>query len=96
MELGGQRRSGCSEPRLNQFHLNGKRIVQLCRQLNKAVIVTSQLLKPMIEYPTPTRAEVAEVSEAVHHRGDALMLSGESAMGQYPEKTLTVLKSVKS
>ena len=48
----------------------------------------------MIEYPTPTRAEVADVSEAVRQRADALMLSGESAMGQYPEKALAVLRSV--
>ncbi|KAG8083675.1 hypothetical protein GUJ93_ZPchr0016g2638 [Zizania palustris] len=62
--------------------------------LNKPVIVASQLLESMIEYPTPTRAEVADVSEAVRQRADALMLSGESAMGRYPEKALSVLRSV--
>ncbi|KAI4311300.1 hypothetical protein MLD38_036205 [Melastoma candidum] len=71
-----------------------QKIVQRCRQLNKPVIVASQLLESMIEYPTPTRAEVADVSEAVRQRADALMLSGESAMGQYPEKALAVLRSV--
>ncbi|GMH18844.1 hypothetical protein Nepgr_020685 [Nepenthes gracilis] len=71
-----------------------QKIVQLCRQLNKPVIVASQLLESMIEYPTPTRAEVADVSEAVRQRADALMLSGESAMGHYPEKALAVLRSV--
>ncbi|POO02051.1 Pyruvate kinase [Trema orientale] len=71
-----------------------QKIVQLCRQLNKPVIVASQLLESMIEYPTPTRAEVADVSEAVRQRADALMLSGESAMGQYPMKALAVLRSV--
>ncbi|CAN6440524.1 unnamed protein product [Victoria cruziana] len=71
-----------------------QKIVQLCRQLNKPVIVASQLLESMIEYPTPTRAEVADVSEVVRQRSDALMLSGESAMGQYPEKALTVLRNV--
>ena len=70
------------------------KIVQLCRHLNKPVIVASQLLESMIEYPTPTRAEVADVSEAVRQRADALMLSGESAMGQFPEKALAVLRSV--
>jgi pyruvate kinase len=62
--------------------------------MNKPVIVASQLLESMIEYPTPTRAEVADVSEAVRQRADALMLSGESAMGQFPDKALTVLRSV--
>uniref|UniRef100_M8BA85 Pyruvate kinase n=1 Tax=Aegilops tauschii TaxID=37682 RepID=M8BA85_AEGTA len=71
-----------------------QKIVKLCRQLNKPVIVASQLLESMIEYPIPTRAEVADVSEAVHQRADALMLSGESAMGRYPDKALIVLSSV--
>ncbi|XP_047327766.1 pyruvate kinase isozyme A, chloroplastic-like [Impatiens glandulifera] len=70
------------------------KVVQLCRQLNKPVIVASQLLESMIEYPIPTRAEVADVSEAVKQQTDALMLSGESAMGQYPQKALSVLRSV--
>lgn len=71
-----------------------QKVVKLCRQLNKPVIVASQLLESMIEYPTPTRAEVADVSEAVRQRSDALMLSGESAMGQFPDKALTVLRTV--
>lgn len=69
-------------------------VVQLCRQLNKPVIVASQLLESMIEYPIPTRAEVADVSEAVGQQADALMLSSESAMGQFAEKSLAVLRSV--
>nr|KJB38235.1 hypothetical protein B456_006G244400 [Gossypium raimondii] len=79
---------------LEQVPSAQQKIVQLCRQLNKPVIVASQLLESMIEYPTPTRAEVADVSEAVRQRADALMLSGESAMGQYPDKALAVLRSV--
>lgn len=79
---------------LEQVPSAQQRIVRLCRALNKPVIVASQLLESMIEYPTPTRAEVADVSEAVRQRADALMLSGESAMGQYPEKALAVLRSV--
>ncbi|PWA67826.1 plastidic pyruvate kinase [Artemisia annua] len=79
---------------LEQVPLAQQRIVEVCRQLNKPVIVASQLLESMIEYPTPTRAEVADVSEAVRQRADALMLSGESAMGQFPDKALTVLRSV--
>ncbi|CAN6811935.1 unnamed protein product [Brassica oleracea] len=79
---------------LEQVPAAQQRIVKVCRALNKPVIVASQLLESMIEYPTPTRAEVADVSEAVRQRSDALMLSGESAMGQFPDKALTVLRSV--
>lgn len=79
---------------LEQVPCVQQQIVELCRQLNKPVIVASQLLESMIEYPLPTRAEVADVSEAVKQRADALMLSGESAMGPHPEKALAVLRSV--
>ncbi|KAF2541263.1 hypothetical protein F2Q68_00031967, partial [Brassica cretica] len=79
---------------LEQVPAAQQKIVKVCRELNKPVIVASQLLESMIEYPTPTRAEVADVSEAVRQRSDALMLSGESAMGQFPDKALTVLRSV--
>ncbi|GFZ19738.1 pyruvate kinase family protein [Actinidia rufa] len=81
---------------LEQVPLAQEKIVQLCRLLNKPVIIASQLLESMIEYPIPTRAEVADVSEAVRQQADALMLSGASVMGQYPEKALSVLKNVSS
>ncbi|RAL54587.1 hypothetical protein DM860_001715 [Cuscuta australis] len=79
---------------LEQVPTEQEKIVKLCRQLNKPVIVASQLLESMIEYPIPTRAEVADVSEAVMQRADALMLSGESAMGLFPDKALSVLRTV--
>ncbi|CAN1284826.1 Pyruvate kinase isozyme A, chloroplastic [Linum perenne] len=69
-------------------------ITRICRQLNKPVIIASQLLESMIEYPTPTRAEVADVSEGVRQYADALMLSGESAIGSYSHKALSVLRMV--
>ncbi|KAK6916294.1 Pyruvate kinase, C-terminal [Dillenia turbinata] len=71
-------------------------IAHVCRQLNKPVIIASQLLESMIEYPTPTRAEIADVSEAVRQYADALMLSGESAIGSYGHKALSVLRMVSS
>ncbi|CAL5227753.1 g10772 [Coccomyxa viridis] len=71
-----------------------KEIVVRCRQAGKPVIVASHLLQSMIEYPTPTRAEVADISDVVRQRADALMLSGESAAGAYPEKAVGVLRQV--
>eukprot|EP00775_Hariotina_reticulata_P005779 gene5779-6018_t len=71
-----------------------KYAVMRARQLGKPAIVAHQLLHSMIEYPIPTRAEVADVADVVRQRADALMLSGESAMGAYPEKALGVLRSV--
>ncbi|KAJ9538058.1 hypothetical protein OSB04_030791 [Centaurea solstitialis] len=77
---------------LEQVPALQEEIVDLCRRLNKPVIVASQLLESMIEYPTPTRAEVADVSEAVRQSADALMLSGESAMGSFGLKAISVLR----
>lgn len=77
---------------LEQIPAIQEKITSLCRQLNKPVIVASQLLESMVEYPTPTRAEVADVSEAVSQYADALMLSGESAIGPYGLKALSVLR----
>ncbi|KAL3350418.1 hypothetical protein AABB24_023073 [Solanum stoloniferum] len=78
---------------LEQIPSVQKDITYVCRQLNKPVIVASQLLESMVEYPTPTRAEVADVSEAVRQYADALMLSGESAIGPYGMKALSVLRT---
>ena len=69
-------------------------IVARCRALGRPVIVASHLLESMIKFPTPTRAEVADIAEAVKQRTDALMLSGETAAGLYPLKALTVLDQV--
>ncbi|CAN6688000.1 unnamed protein product [Malus baccata var. baccata] len=81
---------------LEQIPTVQEEITNLCRQLNKPVIVASQFLESMIEYPTPTRAEVADVSEAVRQYADALMLAGESAIGLFGEKALSVLQTTSS
>ncbi|CAK9167867.1 unnamed protein product [Ilex paraguariensis] len=81
---------------LEQIPTVQEKIVHVCRKLNKPVIVASQLLESMIEYPTPTRAEVADVSEAVRQYADALMLSGESAIGSFGQKALSVLEMTSS
>ncbi|GFP88658.1 pyruvate kinase isozyme a chloroplastic [Phtheirospermum japonicum] len=81
---------------LEQIPTVQEKITSVCRQLNKPVIVASQLLESMVEYPTPTRAEVADVSEAVRQYADALMLSGESAIGPFGQKALSVLNTTSS
>lgn len=64
-----------------------------CRQMGKPVIVASHLLQSMHELPCPTRAEVADIADVVRQRADALMLSGESAVGLYPDKCVEVLRN---
>ncbi|XP_042065767.1 pyruvate kinase isozyme A, chloroplastic-like isoform X7 [Salvia splendens] len=81
---------------LEQIPTVQEEITYVCRQLNKPVLVASQLLESMVEYPTPTRAEVADVSEAVRQYADALMLSGESAIGPFGQKALSVLRMTSS
>jgi pyruvate kinase len=71
-----------------------KAIVLRSRQLGKPCIVAHDLLRSMITLPVPTRAEVADVADVVRQRADALMLSGESAVGQHGPKALGVLRGV--
>lgn len=71
-----------------------KEIIEKCLAKAKPVIVATQMLNSMIENPLPTRAEVSDVSNAVIDHADAVMLSGESANGKYPLKSIEVMGEI--
>ena len=70
------------------------RIVASARQFGKPVVVATQMLESMVTSPTPTRAEVSDVATAIYDGADAVMLSAESATGQYPVEAVAMMDRI--
>ncbi len=71
-----------------------RRIVRLCAEHGRRVIVATHLLESMIDNPIPTRAEVTDVANAVYEEADAVMLSGETTVGKYPVRCVKFLNDI--
>jgi pyruvate kinase len=79
-----------------QVPIEQKRIVSMANKHLNYVIIATQMLDSMVHSPRPTRAEASDVANAILDGTDAVMLSGETAIGEYPFKTVEMMKAIVS
>lgn len=79
---------------MEQVPVIQKMIVKKCLNHCKPVIIATQMMESMIENPQPSRAEVNDVANSVMDGADALMLSGETSVGEHPDKVITAMHSI--
>ncbi|MDG2265484.1 MAG: pyruvate kinase [Candidatus Marinimicrobia bacterium] len=77
-----------------QVPLIQKKIISMANKSGKPVIIATQLLETMVESPTPTRAEISDIANAIFDGTDSLLVTGETAVGKFPDKVIEVLKKV--
>ncbi len=77
-----------------QIPITQRALVKRCIESKKPVIIATQMLHSMISSPRPTRAEVSDIANAIYQRVDAIMLSGETAMGKYPVEAVKTMTSI--
>lgn len=82
------------EVHVEELPIIQRKIVRRCHQLGRRVIVATHMLESMIHNPTPTRAEVTDVSNAVYEEADAIMLSGETTVGRHPVRCVELMDRV--
>ncbi len=82
------------EMELAQVPIIQKRITRLCRKAGKPAIIATQMLQSMVSSPTATRAEVSDVANAILDSADAVMLSAETSVGQYPVESVAMMAGI--